>query len=245
MAISSSWSGTPIQGSGSPLTPTQYKNQQVDAWGQPIQGTGAAIPDARQQAATGALGGAQGYAGQAAQSGQGAIAAAYANSAPIQAQASGLGSLGNSVSSEFSGNAGMADKALQQAFDPMKAQETAGLAATQDATGAALAGSGLASTPYGASVLAGSAGNFENNWQTQQIARENTGAQSAAALQGSQLSAQSTGGQLMNAAGQLDQGAMSSILSSYGLSEQGSAAAAQTLASIFGSLGISQTSSLS
>lgn len=188
---------------------------------------------------------AQGYAGQAAGAGQQGIITAQSLAGGPQGAASQLGALGSSLTGQFAGNTGAAQQALTDAFDPMQAQMKAGLAQTQDATGAALSGSGLASTPYGASVLAGSAGNFMNNWQTQQIQRENTGASTATGLQNQQLASQQAGGSLIDAAGQLDQGAMNSILSQYGLSEQGAASAAQTLSQIFGNLSTSQSQSKS
>lgn len=244
-----SWSGIPLNGDpygGQGLTNAQaaIANAQTSVGGS-FGLYQAQNGPSRQQIDQNAMGQAQGYAGMAANAGQQGILQAGQLAGPVQGYASQLGGMGAGIANQFGGNSAYANQALQNAFDPMQNQMKAGLASTMDQTNASLANSGLASTPYGASVGAGAAGNFMNNWQTAQINRENTGANSAAALQGQQLAAQQTGGQLINQAGQLDQGAMNSILSQYGLSEQGAASAAQTLAQIFGNLGVSQSSSRS
>jgi len=186
-----------------------------------------------------------GAAGNLQGQGAGALSASQAGAGSLYGQANNLSQLGNQISGEFNGNSLMANSALQQGFDTNGSAQSAALAATQDQASGALNNSGLAGTPYGASVMAGSAGNFENNWQTQQINRENTAASTAEGLQSQELSAQSAGAGLIDAAGQLDQSAVSDILSGYGLDQKSTQAAASTLAQIFSSLGTSMSSSVS
>lgn len=242
---SQSWSGIDL--GQNPMAPPNWSVGQLGMMGAggmlgsfaPIGAPAGGLSPTQQQNQN-VLNSAQGYAGLAANQGQQGISAAQGLAAPVQQTAGTLGTMGAGIANQFGGNSAWADRALQDAFDPQQSAMKSNLAATMDQAGGMLSGSGLAGTPYGASVGAGAAGNFLNNWRSQQINRENVGANTATALQGQQLAAQTTGGNLINDAGQLDQGAMNSILSQYGLSEQGAAAAAQTLSQIFGNLSTSQ-----
>ena len=250
-SIQQNYSGTILPGSstlaGTPLG-SQTTNPFAFAPTGVLSGTGAfGITTPTQQAKTdqSVLNGALGAAGNLQSQGAGALGASQAGAGALYGQANNLSQLGNQISGEFNGNSLMANNALQQGFDTNGSAQSAALAATQDQASGALNNSGLAGTPYGASVMAGSAGNFENNWQTQQINRENTAASTAEGLQSQELSAQSAGAGLIDAAGQLDQSAVSDILSGYGLDQKSTQAAASTLAQIFGSLGTSMSSSVS
>ncbi len=198
-------------------------------------------PTQQAQTNQGVLNGALGASYNLQNQGAGALSASQAGAGSLYGQANNLSQLGNQISGEFNGNSLMANNALQEGFDTNGSAQKAALAATQDQASGALNNSGLAGTPYGASVMAGSAGNFENNWQTQQINRENTAASTAEGLQNQELSAQNAGAGLINEAGQLDQSAVSDILSGYGLDQASTQAAASTLAQIFSSLGTSSS----
>lgn len=79
-------------------------------------------------------------------------------------------------------------------FDPQQALYNRAAGQTQQGTLANLSNAGLATSPYGQGVLGNTMGNFNIDWQNQQLGR---------ALQG----AQGAGGVLQNAAGLVGQGA--------------------------------------
>jgi hypothetical protein len=251
----SSWSGVPLPGNGG--DPTAISSQQLafqnmglsDPFLQPAQNVGANAAQSTLQQAQSTATALMGTGQQAQQAG---IQAAQ----PIQQQANNLQQTGQSLvnmgqqnNGQFAQDAQYANQALQNAFDPQQAQYKANLAQLNDATQSQLTSSGLEGTPYGASIVAGADSNFQNQWQTAQIQRENTGASTAEGLQGQVLSAQqqnsadiTAGGSLMTASGQLDSSAMQSILGGYGLNEQSQQAAVTALNQIFGNLGISTSS---
>lgn len=193
----------------------------------------------------GILNQALGQVGTLQGAGQQALGAANQGAAGLNALGGQLASLGGQVAGQFGQNQQFANQALQDAFDPMQAQYKANLAQLTDATNANLANAGLASSPYGASITAGAQGNFQNNWQTAQIQREQMGAQTATGLQNQQLNAQSVGGGLITAGGQLDSSALQSILQGSGLDVQAQGQAASIMAQIFGNLSETDKSSIS
>jgi hypothetical protein len=168
-----------------------------------------------------------------------AVSGTQANLAPVYGAAGNLAALGSAMSGEFSGNQAYANEALTNAFDPQQAEYQQQLGDVTDSTNSGLAARGLANTPYGADVQGDVIGRFQNDWQTQQIQREQMGSQSAAALEGEQLSAQQAGGQLMDASGQLDLSAASQMLQAYGLQGQNMQSALADLVNMFGNQSIS------
>ena len=162
-----------------------------------------------------------------------AVAAAAPASAAVQGLGGQLAALGGQVSQQYAGNPAYANQALQTAFDPQNAlyQQYAG--ALTDITQSQEAHSGIAGTPYGAAVTGQTLGQFQNQWQNQQVAREGQGAQTAATLQGQQLAAQGLGGQLINSAGQLDLGGAQNLLAAYGLQGQSMQSALADLVNMF------------
>jgi hypothetical protein len=80
--------------------------------------------------------------------------------------------------------------------------------------------SGLASTPYGASVAGGAYGNFQNQWQNQQLGREAQAAGAAGGLVGQAGQAINTGTGIQNAApGQYAQAAGMPYATAYGIGQ--------------------------
>ena len=68
-----------------------------------------------------------------------------------------------------------AQSTLQTAFDPQNALYAQQYQANNDAVNASLASRGLATTPYGAGVQNQSDINFNNQWENQQLGRQQTG----------------------------------------------------------------------
>jgi hypothetical protein len=157
--------------------------------------------------------------------------------------ASGESAIGAGLNGLFTGDLSYANQALATAFDPNQSIMKADLAQVQDQTNASLANSGLASTPYGASVNAGAAGNFMNNWQTQQVQRENTGMSTATGLQNQYLGGQTAAAGIMNQAGQLDLGAAQAQLQQYGLQGDELRGALSALTALFGDQRVSTSGS--
>jgi hypothetical protein len=153
--------------------------------------------------------------------------------------AGNLRGLGNTLSNEFSGNAAYANQALTNAFDPQQALYNQYLGQITDQTNSQEALRGIANTPYGAAVTGNTLGQFNTGWNAQQIQNENVGANTAAALQGQESTAQTEGGQLISAAGNLDVAAAQQTLQGYGLQGQDAAAALQDLVSMFSAQSVS------
>ncbi len=156
------------------------------------------------QALAGAASGGLPYAGQTLQNAfdpaySSLIAQLQGNPYQAQAQAGaqqgatlgGIGAtrdlqLGDSASSGIPGVMGMAGQLsgavpqlLSAGFDPQAALFNRGQSQLLDQSNAVNAMSGLAGTPYGASTTANALGNFDINWQNQQLAREAQGAGAA------------------------------------------------------------------
>ncbi len=77
---------------------------------------------------------------------------------------------------------GMGSSIMNQAFDPQSALFNRGEQQLTDQSNAVNAMSGLAGTPYGAGVTSNALGNFDINWQNQQLGREAQGAAAASPL---------------------------------------------------------------
>ncbi len=77
---------------------------------------------------------------------------------------------------------GMGSSIMNQAFDPQSALFSRGQQQLTDQSSAVNAMSGLAGTPYGAGVTSNALGNFDINWQNQQLGRETQGAAAASPL---------------------------------------------------------------
>ncbi len=101
--------------------------------------------------------------------------------------------LGGAGANQLQGMAGQVGGAipglLQAGFDPQSALFNRGQQQSLDQSNAINAMSGLAGTPYGASVSANALGNYDINWQNQQLGREAqaTGAAGSAAGQAANL----------------------------------------------------------
>ena len=242
MAFNSTPWGNATSFSGIPLTQTQQAPQNpiynqgdiVPAFG----GPGIQYNTTPNPITTGLMADVQGEAGMLNQAGTGAVGAAQANQQQIQGLAGGLAALGGQVSKEFAGNTAWANQELSTAFDPNSSAYNYYKTMQQNQVGAQAGQAGYGNTPYAGEVQGASNAAFDNAWQTAQVGREAQGAAGAAGLQGQELNAQLGGGALINEAGQLDQGAMNSLLSAYGLQGQDLAAAGGLLAQIFGDLGV-------
>jgi hypothetical protein len=140
------------------------------------------------------------------------------------------------------GDLSYANQALMDAFDPQKAAYNYYLQQALSTAGAQEAQQGIGNTPYGAEVTGATGANFANNWQTQQIARENQGMQTATGLQNQYLGQQQAAASILDQAGQLDLGAASQLLSQYGLQGSNMAAALQAMTQLFGDMKISTDS---
>ena len=183
----------------------------------------------------------EGIAGQLGKTGAGALNAAQQTQGQVGGLANQLVSLGQGLTTQFAGNLPYADKALSEAFDPMKTAYNYYLNQNQDQTAAAAAQSGFAGTPYAAEVQNAGTGTFQNAWQTAQIGREATGAATAEGLQQQYEAGVLGGAGLINEAGQLDLGALSGVLQAYGLQGNNLAQAGQLLQGLLSSLGISES----
>ncbi len=167
-------------------------------------------------------------------SGAGAVGAARGAQKSAGGTASQLNSLGSAMSGQFSGNGAYAQQALTNAFDPHQDIYNRYLGQVTDQTNSQEALRGIANTPYGASVSADSLGNFNTAWNAQQIANEQMGAQTATALQQQRLNAQTAGGALIDAGGQLNLGAAQNLLTAYGIQGSDMNAALKALTEMFG-----------
>ena len=132
-------------------------------------------------------------------------------------QSDALMNLGTELAGAFKGNLPYADQALTNAFDPQSALYNQYRDDLTDSSRAGLAARGIAMSPYGAGVESNTMGRFLNDWQDKQIQRQNTGANTAATLQGQYQSGVTAGGGLINAAGQLNMGQAELMLKKYGL----------------------------
>ena len=242
MAFNSTPWGNATSFSGIPLTQTQQAPQN------PIDGPGNLAGDLANPGiqynttpnpiTMGLMGQVQGQAGLLNQAGAGAVGAAQKNQGQIQGLAGQLAGLGSQVSKEFAGNTAWANQELETAFDPNSSAYNYYKNQQQNQTAAQAGQAGYGNTPYAGEVQGASNAAFDNAWQTAQVGREAQGAAGAAGLQGQELNAQLGGGALINEAGQLDQGAMNSLLSAYGLQGQDLSAAGGLLAQICGDLGV-------
>jgi len=95
-------------------------------------------------------------------------------------QGATLGGAGaNQIFNQAGQIAGAIDPLMQSGFDPRSALFNRSRQQLMDQTNATNAMSGLAGTPYGASVAANALGNFDINWQNQQLARQAQAAEAA------------------------------------------------------------------
>jgi len=79
---------------------------------------------------------------------------------------------------------GLGGSIANTAFDPQQALYERTLGQVRDQTLAGLSNAGLATTPYGAGVLGNTLGNFNIDWQNQQLQRQIAGGQAAGGLYG-------------------------------------------------------------
>jgi hypothetical protein len=186
--------------------------------------------------AAGYAGQIEGLAGMLGSSGGQAVNNALGTQQQVGGLASQLQSLGTGLTTAFSGDLGWAQTALQDAFDPQKTAYNYYLNQAQNAAGSADAQVGISDTPYGAEVLGATTAAFNNAWQTAQVGREATGAATAEGLQSQYEEGVLGGGDLISAAGQLDLGALSSVLQAYGLQGSDLSAAGQMIQSLLASL---------
>ncbi len=91
---------------------------------------------------------------------------------------------------------------LQMGFDPRQDLYNRTAGQTQQQTLANLSNSGLATSPYGQGVLGNTMGNFNIDWQNQQLQRALQGAQGAGGVLGQGGQAIGAGAGLQNAAAQ-------------------------------------------
>ena len=77
-----------------------------------------------------------------------------------------------------------ASQALQTGFDPQNALYAQQFQQQQDQTNASNAQNGVSGTPYGAEIANDQNQKFDINWQNQQLARQNTAANTAGTLTG-------------------------------------------------------------
>jgi hypothetical protein len=136
---------------------------------------------------------------------------------------------------------GYANQALSDAFDPMQTAYNYYLNQNQNQTSAAAAQSGFAGTPYAAEVGSAGTAAFQNAWQTAQVGRENTGAQTATMLQNQYEQGVLGGASVIDQAGQLDLGSLSEQLQAYGLQGTNLASAGQMIQGLLASLSESVT----
>jgi hypothetical protein len=111
---------------------------------------------------------------------------------------------------------------LGNAFDPLSSVYNAALSQTQNQTGANLANTGVGSTPYGASVMGNTLGNFNTGWQNSLLSREATGLGAAGSALGQIGGAMGQGGNLIEGGGNIAmQGGMLPFATLQGLNTGG------------------------
>ncbi len=93
-----------------------------------------------------------------------------------------------------------AGRELNTAFDPQNALYNRTRQQTQDQTLAGLSATGVGNSPYGAGVLGQTMGNFNIDWQNNQLARQSQGLGSYGQYLGQGGNAYTAGGNLGNAA---------------------------------------------
>ena len=233
-----SYSGIPLTTPAQQIFPANYQGglggaSMSDNYIIPPQPTPAAgLFYGAEGGAAGLYGFGQGGAGPAF---TGAVAGAQGNADAMQSIAGGLN---GATASDLT----YANQALINAFDPQQQAYKYYLQQVLSTAGAQEAQSGVGATPYGAEVTGATAASFGNNWQTQQIQRENTGMQTATGLQNQYLTQQKTVSDIFDQAGTLDLGAASSFLSEYGLQGSNMAAALQAMTQLFGDMRSARTS---
>jgi hypothetical protein len=165
------------------------------------QGIGGAATGPQGQFATGTAGQ---IAPQLVQGGQGLIGA------------------GQGLTGAAQGMLPYVQQILGQAFDPQGAVYNQALSQTQNQTGANLANTGVGSTPYGASVMGNTLGNFNLGWQNNLLNRQATGLGAAGGALGQIGGAEQTGGNLISGGGDLAmQGGMLPFATLQGLNTAG------------------------
>ncbi len=239
-----SFSGIPMQVNNPAYTGNQFGLSGMlasDISGAPL-GNGQP-PNVPNPQALGLMSNVQSQAGALDSAGGSAVSAALGTQQQIGGLANQLQSIGTGMQTQFAGNIPYANQALQTAFDPNSSAYNYYLNQAQNAAGSAAAQQGQAGTPYGAEIQGATTGAFGNAWQTAQVGREATGAATATGLQQQQLASQTAGGQLINEAGQLDLGSLSSVLQGYGLQGSNLAAAGTLLSQLLGDLSVSVSNS--
>lgn len=184
-----------MSGSASPVGNTAYggitnynspANSSFGGTQTPKGGSSTYVGGALPQTAAGVVGGTQSLA-PAAAAGQG-LAEQYT---PVIASSIGGPTGYNPAATtqqgqQIAGAAGQLapyiGQALTTGFDPQGALFQQQQQLLQDQTRAAEAAAGVAGTPYGAGVEAQTMGNFDLNWLNQELARQQTGAQTAEGL---------------------------------------------------------------
>jgi hypothetical protein len=143
-------------------------------------------------------------------------------------QGAGLGATGADQIGRSAGQVGgTVAPLIQSGFDPQSALFNRSRGQLMDQTNAVNAMSGVAGTPYGASVSANALGNFDTNWQNQQLARQTSaaGAAGQAADRAGLLSSMAPGIAASSAAGPSNvyTGQIGQILGALGARNQGAA----------------------
>lgn len=153
-----------------------------------------------------------------------------------QSQALGQFGLGNAISGAGMGLLPYAQSIVGTAMDPQNALYNRTLQQTQDQTRAGLEARGLDMTPYGAGVEGQTMGNFNIDWQNNQLGRQIAGMQAAGGLTqqgtgiaaGGQALAAGAPGQFLQASGmpynvfgQIGQGQFGALNSLLGVGQSG------------------------
>jgi hypothetical protein len=130
---------------------------------------------------------------------------------------------------------------MQQGFDPQQALYNQTLGQTTNAINANNVAAGLGSSPYGASVAGSGIGNFNVNWQNQQLGREATAASAASGLIGQAgTTAQLGTGMQVNAGNQYATAGAQPYLTAQGIGTNQNAATQAYLSNVSGAQGVSQ-----
>jgi hypothetical protein len=159
------------------------------------------------------------------------------NVAPtLSSYASGLLPAGSGLLNAGQQQIGLAPQIAEAGFDPQNTLYQSELNKTQQGASAANAASGVAG-PYAASTINDAVGNFQSNWDNQQLARMVQGIQGAGSALSTGGAAETLGGNLISAAGPLEQQALSMA--------QGPAAYYQQLLNAFNQQGQAGLSALS
>lgn len=150
---------------------------------------------------------------------------------------------GGALTSAGTGLLPYATQIMNTAFDPQQSLYNSTLNQVQQQANAQNVASGVSTTPYGASVAGADIGNFNVNWQNQQLQRQALGAQAAGGLVNTGAGVANMGAGIQNTApGQYATAAAMPYATSFGIGSNQNQALGQLLQNYGSAAGLDNTS---